>query len=82
MKALILKSYNGPFLLKNIETPAPGKGEVLVRIMASGVNPLDLKIRGGQAAHAKVVLPAVPGIDMAGVLERVGRDVEGFAPGD
>ena len=82
MKALILKSYNAPFLLKNVETPVPGKGEVLVRVMASGVNPLDLKIRAGQAAHAKVVLPSILGIDMAGVVERVGVGAEGFQRGD
>jgi NADPH2:quinone reductase len=82
MKALILETYNARFVLKNTKTPVPGKGEVLVKIMAGGINPLDLKIKAGQAAHAKVVLPAVLGIDMAGVVERVGEGVTGFKEGD
>jgi len=82
MKALILENYNTPFMLKEKATPVPGKGEVLVRIMASAVNPLDLKIKAGQAAHAKVSLPAILGIDMAGVVEKLGEGVSGFSPGD
>lgn len=82
MKALILENHNAPFVLKDIADPIPGREEVLVRIMASGINPLDLKIRAGQAAHAKVPLPAVLGIDMAGIVEKVGEGVTGFKPGD
>jgi NADPH:quinone reductase-like Zn-dependent oxidoreductase len=55
---------------------------VLVRIHASGVNPLDAKIAAGKAAHARMPLPAVLGIDMAGVVEAVGPGVTAFAPGD
>jgi NADPH:quinone reductase-like Zn-dependent oxidoreductase len=51
-------------------------------VHASGVNPLDTKIRAGKAAHARRVLPAVLGLDMAGVVESVGDGVSGFAPGD
>ena len=82
MKALILKAYNTSFVLQEVETPVPGPGEVLVRILASAVNPLDLKIRAGQAGHAKVSLPAILGIDMAGVVESVGEGVTGFKRGD
>jgi NADPH:quinone reductase-like Zn-dependent oxidoreductase len=57
-------------------------GQVLVRICASGVNPLDTKIRAGKAAHAKQPLPAVLGLDMAGVVEAVAADVTAFRPGD
>jgi NADPH:quinone reductase-like Zn-dependent oxidoreductase len=46
--------------------------EVLVRIEASGVNPLDTKIRAGKATHAKQPLPASLGLDMAGTVEEVG----------
>jgi NADPH:quinone reductase-like Zn-dependent oxidoreductase len=53
-----------------------------VRIHASGVNPLDTKIRAGQAPHARQPLPAVLGLDMAGVVEEVGPGVEGFRAGD
>src|SRR5689334_2589660 len=57
-------------------------GEVLVRIAASGVNPLDTKIRAGKAEHAKQPLPAVLGLDMAGTVEEVGTGVTEFRPGD
>jgi NADPH:quinone reductase len=82
MKALILKEFNTPYQLQHLQKPEAGRGEVLVKIMASGVNPLDLKIMAGQAAHAKPVLPAVLGIDMAGMIEAVGEDISGFKPGD
>jgi len=83
MKALVLNGFNTPFELKEIEEPVAQKGEVLVKIMASGVNPLDLKIKSGQAAHAKPKMPgAILGIDMAGVVVAVGKDVSAFAVGD
>lgn len=53
-----------------------------MRIHASGVNPLDTKIRAGKAAHAKQPLPAVLGLDMAGTVEEIGPDVTAFHPGD
>ena len=82
MKALILNDFNTPYQLQEIEKHVAGKGEVLVKIMASGINPLDLKIQAGQAAHAKAVLPAILGIDMAGIVEAVGEGVTGFKAGD
>jgi len=82
MRALLLESDNAPFTLKQIPRPEPSLGEVLVRVKASGVNPLDTKIRTGKGGHAKVTLPAVLGIDLAGVVEEVGSDVSAFKPGD
>jgi NADPH2:quinone reductase len=82
MKALILREFNTPYEVQNVEKPVAGKSEVLVKVMASGVNPLDLKIIAGQAAHAKPILPAILGIDMAGVIEAVGEDVSAFKTGD
>ena len=82
MKALVLTDFNTPYQLLDIKKPVAGNGEVLVKIMASGINPLDLKIQAGQAAHAKAVLPAVLGIDMAAVVEAVGDGVTGFKIGD
>jgi NADPH2:quinone reductase len=82
MKALVLESFNTPYQLKQIDKPVAGKGQVLVKIFASSVNPLDLKIKAGQAGHAKAVLPAILGVDMAGVVEAVGEGVTGFIPGD
>jgi NADPH:quinone reductase len=82
MKALILTDFNTPYKLQEIENPVAGSGEVLVKIMASGINPLDLKIQAGQAAHAKAVLPAILGIDMAGIVEAIGEGVTRFKTGD
>lgn len=81
MKAMILEAAGKPMILGDISKPAAAPGQVLVRIHASGVNPLDLKIAAGQAGHARMPLPAVLGIDMAGVVEAVGPGVSGFAPG-
>lgn len=62
--------------------PVPAAGQVLVRIKASSVNPLDLKIRSGTAAHAKHPFPAILGLDLAGTIEALGAGVTGFAVGD
>ena len=82
MRAMVLEEFGAPLVARELAVPSVGTGEVLVKIVASGVNPLDTKIRAGRAAHARNVLPAVLGLDMAGVVERVGSGVAGFAPGD
>jgi NADPH:quinone reductase-like Zn-dependent oxidoreductase len=82
MRAVILDQAGQAFRLAEVARPVAGAGEVLVRIEASGVNPLDAKIRAGAAGHAKHPLPAILGIDLAGVVEAVGAGVAGFRPGD
>ena len=82
MRALVLEAANGPFVSRQIPRPVAGPGQVLVEIAASGVNPLDTKIRAGAAAHAKHPLPAVLGLDLAGVVRAVGAGVERFRVGD
>lgn len=82
MRAAVVETTDGPFVLKTLPRPIPREGEVLVRIHASGVNPLDTKIRAGRAEHARHPLPAVLGIDLAGVVEAVGPGAEGFQAGD
>jgi len=82
MQVLVLQRYNGPLERTVLPQPVPQAGEVLVRIKAAGLNPLDTKIRAGSAAHAKHPLPLVLGIDMAGVIEAVGAGVSQFKPGD
>ncbi|MBD2463501.1 zinc-dependent alcohol dehydrogenase family protein [Oscillatoria sp. FACHB-1407] len=83
MHALILDDFQtATFRSVDIPQPEPTANQVLVRIKASGVNPLDSKIRTGKAPHAKPVLPAVLGIDMAGVVEAIGQDVTTFQVGD
>jgi NADPH2:quinone reductase len=78
----IVDTAGGAFRKTEVPRPSPGPRQVLIRIAASGVNPLDTKIRAGQAAHARHPLPAVLGLDMAGTVEEVGSDVSSFAPGD
>jgi len=82
MQAAIVDHADAPFRLAEVARPAPGPGEVLVRIHASGVNPLDAKIRAGAAAHARHPLPAILGLDLAGVVEAVAPDVTAFGVGD
>lgn len=82
MQALVLEAANEPFKLTRIERPVAGGNKVLVRIRASGVNPLDNKIHKGAAGHAKQTLPAILGMDLAGVVEAVGPSVVAFKPGD
>ncbi|MFE3164157.1 zinc-dependent alcohol dehydrogenase family protein [Streptomyces sp. NPDC059224] len=82
MRAVVLQEFGTPLILSEVEKPTAGPGQVLVKVEASGVNPLDTKIRAGKAAHAKSALPAVLGMDLAGVVEEVGAGVTDFAPGD
>ncbi|WP_321845794.1 zinc-dependent alcohol dehydrogenase family protein [Paraburkholderia bannensis] len=82
MKAAPLAAPNAPFVLTDVPRPQAGKGEVLVRIHASAVNPLDTKIRRGAAGHAQHPLPAILGIDTAGEVVEVGEGVTAFKPGD
>lgn len=82
MRAAVLDAAGQPFRRAELPRPAVGRNEVLVRIHASGVNPLDTKIRAGQAAHAQQPLPSVLGMDLAGVVEAVGEGVAKFRRGD
>lgn len=82
MRAAVLEAHNAPLRLSTISTPGIGPREVLVRVCASGVNPLDTKIHAGAAPHARHPLPAIPGIDLAGVVEQTGHEVTRFKPGD
>jgi len=82
MKAMILDAPDAPFRAAEIERPSPTAGQVLVRIHASGVTPLDTKIRAGKAAHARHPLPAILGMELAGVIEALGEGVSRFKVGD
>jgi NADPH:quinone reductase len=82
MQAAVLAAYGCPLHIGSILRPEPHEGQVLVRIMASAVNPLDLKISKGQAPHARQLPPAVLGIDLAGIVESVGKGVSSFKSGD
>jgi NADPH2:quinone reductase len=80
--AWLVDAPGGEFRWTELEHPPLGANQVLVRIAASGVNPLDTKIRAAKAAHARQELPAVLGLDMAGTVEEVGSGVTAFKPGD
>lgn len=82
MLASVQRAVGQPLQGRSLPTPGVSAGHVVVKVHAAGLNPLDAKIRAGQAEHARHPLPAVLGIDMAGVVESVAADVEGFSPGD
>lgn len=82
MTAAVLETHGQPMRVAMVSRPVPGPGEVLVRVAASGVNPLDVKIFEGAAAHARQPAPAVLGLDAAGTLEAVGPGVTVFRKGD
>lgn len=85
MKAITLNAYGGPDALRltDLADPKVAPGEVLIRVRAAGVNPVDWKLAaGGLDPIMETHFPLVPGWDVAGVVERVGFDVEEFAPGD
>ena len=83
MKAMILKSFGGPdsFELSEVPKPVPQAGQVLVRVHATSINPLDYQVRRGDYPDL-VPLPAITGHDVSGVVEAVGPGVSAFAPGD
>jgi NADPH:quinone reductase-like Zn-dependent oxidoreductase len=82
MRAYVVEQVQGAFREVDLPCPVPGPGQVLVRVHASGVNPLDTKIRAGKAAHARQPLPAVLGLDVAGEVADVGPGVSAFRRGE
>jgi NADPH:quinone reductase len=83
MKAMIITAFGGPevFQAGDWPKPQPGATELLVRIHAVALNPVDYKIREA-GAWARVKPPAILGYDAAGVVEAVGASVKAFKPGD
>lgn len=81
MLAAIAESSQAPQAIRSLARPVPAEGQVLIRVHAAGVNPLDTKIASGAAAHARQTLPAVLGLDLAGTVIELGAGVEGFMPG-
>jgi len=83
MKAMILTSFGGPesFELREVPKPVPQAGQVLVRVYATSINPLDFQVRRGDYADL-VQLPTITGHDVSGVVEEVGPGVTSFVPGD
>jgi NADPH:quinone reductase-like Zn-dependent oxidoreductase len=83
MKAVRIHAFGGPevLTLEEAPTPAPGADDVLVRILAAGVNPVDYKFRAGGMLRPEN-LPVILGGDIAGVIERLGPQVMGFTEGE
>lgn len=85
MKAIQIHEFGGPDVLKYEEAPkpSPASDEVLIKVYASGVNPVDWKIRSGLAQKKfPVHLPLIPGWDVSGEIEEVGSDILNFKKGD
>ena len=83
MRAILVREFGGPDVmrLENVPTPKPGPSDVLVRVRAAGVNPVDTYIRAGTYPR-KPTPPYIPGMDGAGQVESVGSDVSDFKHGD
>lgn len=83
MKAIQVHEFGGPEVLNLVDVPdpTPGPGQVVVRIHAAGVNPVDTYVRAGQHS-LRPRLPYTPGVDGAGVIESIGEGVKRVKPGD
>lgn len=85
MKAIRIHEFGGPEVLKydDAPNPSPANDEVVIKIHASGVNPVDCKIRAGLAqGKFPIEFPLIPGWDVSGEIEEVGSDVLNFRKGD
>ncbi len=85
MKAAVIYEYGGPevFRLEEIPVPVPGENEILVKVFAASVNPVDWKQRkGNHRLFLKARFPIVPGYDVSGVVESTGSGTGRFKPGD
>jgi len=85
MKAVVVHQYGGPEVLKfeDYPDPVPGPGEVLVRVAATSVNPIDYKRRAGLTKDFyPIQFPGLIGVDIAGTVVKIGPGVEGFSAGD
>jgi NADPH:quinone reductase-like Zn-dependent oxidoreductase len=79
-KALLIPTPKADFVLGTRDIPSPGKDEVLIKIMSVALNPMNYLQREHDVGIEEY--PAVLGADFAGVIEKVGADVHGFAKGD
>lgn len=85
MRAIQYTGFGGSGVLReaDLKKPEPREHELLVKVIATTVNPLDVKIRKGSMQKTMPVqMPFVPGSDLSGIVEAVGSSVKGFKPGD
>ena len=90
MKAIVYEGFGSPDILRcqDIEKPTPGENEVLIKVYAASINPLDWKVMKGGPLLVRILLglgkPKIrrPGVDVAGEVEAIGRNLKQFKPGD
>ena len=85
MKAVVFDAFGDPDVLHvaEVEVPEPGPGQIRIKVRAVGVNPVDSSIRsGGMQAVFPTPLPAILGIDVAGIVDAVGSGVDGLSTGE
>jgi NADPH:quinone reductase-like Zn-dependent oxidoreductase len=82
MKAIMIHEFGGPEVLKyeDVQEPQPGPGEIRIKIIAAGVNPMDWKVRRGLVGL--LPLPMIMGLDVAGTVDMIGQGEIPFKPGD
>jgi len=85
MKAIVINEYGSPEVLKYevASRPEPKENEILVRVIAAGVNPVDGMVRAGMfAKYGRTPFPMIPGYDIAGIVEKTGPKITKFKKGD
>jgi NADPH:quinone reductase-like Zn-dependent oxidoreductase len=85
MKAIVIHEYGGPEVLRyeDFPDPVPGEGELLVRVTATSINPIDIKRRSGAATDFfPIRFPGVIGVDLSGTVSALGPGAKGFSIGD
>src|SRR6202166_1928440 len=85
MKATVIHEFGPPDVLRyeEVPDPVPRTGEIRIKVHATTVNRvLDVSLRAGREAYRGPVLPLIPGVDCAGIVDAVGADVSRWRPGD
>jgi len=84
MRAIVIHAYGGPEVMKleNVARPEPAEDEVLIRVVAASMNPVDVAIRKGYLAKLVGNFPLILGMDAAGIVEKVGNKVTKYKAGD
>ena len=83
MKAVALLEYGGPLVFNDVPTPTISHDDILVRVKSTAVNHIDLVKASGKVRQILPIdLPWIPGHEFSGVVEQIGKDVAGYAPGD
>ncbi len=83
MRAMVMPEFGGPDLFeeRDVERPSPGHGQVLVRVIVAGTNPIDAKFRANGSSMG-FETPIILGCDVSGVIEEIGPGVTDLSPGD